>query len=171
MKTTDRFFNLAAGKNPIFAFIRLYIFPYVAQFLFSLDAVRRFVFPRISQIAISYRRSSLAKTKGSFEVKAGDRMPWVEIDGKSIYDYLHEPVFHLLIFSTGKSEIPPLPDDLMKKWEEKIDSHYFDLDEKIAETFGTRSAFFVILRPDNYVGLISDDFSPETVSNYLARFN
>ena len=171
MKTTDRFFNLAAGKNPIFAFIRLYIFPYVAQFLFSLDAVRRFVFPRISQIAISYRRSSLAKTKGSFEVKAGDRMPWVEIDGKSIYDYLHEPVFHLLIFSTGKSEIPPLPDDLMKKWEGKIDSHYFDLDEKIAEPFGTRSAFFVILRPDNYVGLISDDFSPETVSNYLARFN
>jgi hypothetical protein len=171
MKTTDRFFNLAAGKNPIFAFIRLYIFPYVAQFLFSLDAVKRFVFPRISQIAINYRGSSLGKTIGSFKVKAGDRMPWFEIDGKSIYDFLHDPVFHLLIFSEGKTEIPPLPEELMKRWEGKIDSHFYDLSEKAKELFGTERSFFLILRPDNYIGMISDDFSPEIVSNYLARFN
>ena len=171
MKTTDRFFNLAAGKNPVFAFLRLYIFPYVAQFLFSLDAVKRFVFPRIAQIAINYRSSSIGKTKGSFKVRAGDRMPWFEIDGKSIYDFLHDPVFHLLIFSNGKSEIPPLPENLLQKWEGKIDSHFFDLREKAKEAFGANSSFYLILRPDNYIGMISDDFSPETVSIYLARFS
>jgi 2-polyprenyl-6-methoxyphenol hydroxylase-like FAD-dependent oxidoreductase len=171
MKTTDRFFNLAAGKNPILAFIRLYIFPYVAQFLFSLDAVKRFVFPRIAQIAINYRGSSLGTTKGSFKVQAGDRMPWFEIDGKSIYDVLHDPVFHLLIFSEGKSEITPLPEDLLQKWKGKIDSHFFVLGEKAKEAFGTNSSFFLILRPDNYIGMISDDFSPETISNYLDRFS
>ena len=171
MNTTDRFFNLAAGKNPVLAFIRLYIFPYVAQFLFSLDAVKRFVFPRISQIAINYRRSSLSKTKGRFKPKAGDRMPWFEIEGKSIYDHLHKPVFHLLIFGNGEREIPPLPNDLMKKWEGKIDSHFFVHEEKIAKIFGSKSSFFLILRPDNYIGMISDDFSPEIVGSYLARFS
>lgn len=171
MKTTDRFFNIAANPNPIFAFIRIWIFPYIAEFLFSLDIVKRFVFPRISQIAINYRKSSLGKTQGTFKVKAGDRMPWFEIDGKSIYDFLHQPFFHLLVFSDGKNEIPPLPDDLMKKWERKIDSHFFDLDERATKAFGTNSPFYLILRPDNYIGLISDDFSPETVSSYLARFS
>jgi 2-polyprenyl-6-methoxyphenol hydroxylase-like FAD-dependent oxidoreductase len=171
MKTTDRFFNIAANPNPIFAFIRLWIFPYIAEFLFSLDIVKRFVFPRISQIAINYRGSSLGKTIGSFKVNAGDRMPWFEIEGKSIYDFLHEPVFHLVIFSDGKGEIPPLPDDLMKEWERKIDSHFFDLDEKAADVFGTDSAFYLILRPDNYIGLISNDFSPAAVSKYLAHFS
>jgi 2-polyprenyl-6-methoxyphenol hydroxylase-like FAD-dependent oxidoreductase len=171
MKTTDRFFNLAAGKNPIFAFIRLYVFPYVAQLLFSLEAVKRFVFPRIAQIAINYRGSSLGETVGSFKVKAGDRMPWFEIDGKSIYDFLHRPIFHLLIFGDRKSDIPPLPDDLMKEWERKIDSHFFELDSKAKEVFGANRQFYLILRPDNYIGLISDDFSPETLSRYLSRFS
>src|SRR5436190_1507327 len=170
MKTTDRFFNLAAGKNPIFAFIRLYIFPYVAQFLFSLNVVKRFVFPRISQIAISYQDSSLSKTKGAFKVTAGDRMPWFEIDSESVYDYLHQPVFHLLIFSTGKTEIPQLPEDLMSKWHGKIDSHFFDLSSPVAEKFGISRSFFLILRPDNYIGMISDDFSATEVEQYLDIF-
>lgn len=171
MKTTDRFFNLAAGKNPVFAFIRLYVFPYVAQFLFSLNIVKRFVFPRISQIAINYRDSSLNKTKGTFKVKAGDRMPWFEIDGESVYDYLHEPVFHLVIFSNDKTVIPTLPEDLITKWQGKIDSHFFDLSTRVAEIFGTSTSFFLVLRPDNYIGMISDDFSPAAVKQYLGRFS
>ena len=171
MRTTDRFFNIAANPNPVFAFIRLWIFPYIAEFLFSLDLVKRFVFPRISQISINYRGSSLSETKGSFKVKAGDRMSWFEMNGKSVYDVLHEPVFHLLVFSDGKTEIPPLPVDLMKSWQGKIDSHFFDLNEKTAEVFGTREPFFLVLRPDNYIGMISDDFSPEAVDQYLSKFS
>ena len=171
MKTTDRFFNLVASPNPLLVFVRLYIFPYVAQFLFGLDVVKRFVFPRIAQIAINYRKSSLSKTEGKFTAKAGDRMPWFAFDDESIYDSLHSPVFHLLIFSDGKSAIPPLPGELMQRWEGKIDSHFFDLDSTAKEAFGTDKQFYLILRPDNYIGLISDDFSPELVSAYLGRFN
>src|SRR5262244_1039034 len=36
-KTTDRFFGLVASPEPFLVFTRLYVFPYVAQFLFSLD--------------------------------------------------------------------------------------------------------------------------------------
>jgi 2-polyprenyl-6-methoxyphenol hydroxylase-like FAD-dependent oxidoreductase len=171
METTDRFFNLAAGKNPLLSFIRLYIFPYVANFMFSLDAVKRFVFPRIAQIAINYRRSSLSKTDGGFAVRGGDRMPWFKIQGKSIYDYLHEPLFHLIVFTDGKTDIPQLPDELLTRWHGKIDSHLFQLEPRVTEIFGVDKSFYIILRPDNYIGLISDDFSPAALQIYLDRFD
>ncbi|MBV9216462.1 MAG: FAD-dependent monooxygenase [Acidobacteria bacterium] len=166
-KTTDRFFGLAAGPEPITAFARLYIFPYIAQFLFSLDLVKKFVFPRISQIQINYEDDSLSRQIGDFAVKAGDRMPWFELDGRSVYDDLRGPCFHLAIFHDGKGEIQPLPDDLMKKWEGKVDSHFYSLFPHVSELFGTQESFYVILRPDNYIGLISNDFSPKGVEEYL----
>ena len=168
-KTTDRFFGLVASPEPFLVFTRLYVFPYVAQFLFSLDMVKRFVFPRISQIQINYEDQSLSQESGSFAVNAGDRMPWFEVDGASVYDSLREPVFHLVIFHDGKTEIPPLPDDLMSEWNGQIDSHFCSLYPHIAEIFGTKESFFVILRPDNYIGLISNDFAPESVRKYLNR--
>ncbi len=126
-KTTDRFFGLVADPEPVLAFTRLHIFPYIAQFLFSLDVVKRFLFPRISQIQINYEDFTLSKQVGSFKVNAGDRMPWLTIDGRSIYDDPREPLLHLVIFHDGKDEIPPLPDDVMKVWEGKIESHFYSL--------------------------------------------
>lgn len=166
-KTTDRFFGFAAGPEPVTVFTRMYVFPYIAQFLFSLDAVKRFVFPRISQIGINYEDASLSKQNGSFDVKAGDRMPWLQIDGRSIYDDLREPKFHLVIFHDGQTEIPPVPAELMTEWGEQVDSHFYSLYPHVAEIFGETSSFYMVLRPDNYIGLISNDFSPEKLRNYL----
>jgi 2-polyprenyl-6-methoxyphenol hydroxylase-like FAD-dependent oxidoreductase len=166
-KTTDRFFGLAAGPEPLLAFTRIYIFPYIAQFLFSLDAFKRFVFPRVSQIQINYEHDTLSEEHGNFAVKAGDRMPWFEAEGASIYDRLRGPRFHLLIFYDGKGDIPPLPPDTLAEWDAFIDSILISLYPDIAEIFGTKESFFIILRPDNYIGLISDDFSPELVTKYL----
>src|SRR5688572_32528366 len=104
-KTTDRFFDLVASPSRLLSFVRMNIFPYVAGVAFRTDAVRKFVFPRVSQIRINYRGCSLSESHGDFNVKAGDRMPWFEIDGRSIYDSLREPVFHLVVFTDGKTEI------------------------------------------------------------------
>jgi len=166
-KTTDRFFGLVASPEPFLVFTRLYIFPYIAQFLFSLDIFKRFIFPRVSQIRINYEDDTLSQESGIFGINAGDRMPWFEVEGASIYDRLREPVFHLIVFFDGKTEIPPLPEDLMDKWDGKIDSTVISLYPNIAEIFGTKETFFLILRPDNYIGLISNDFSPDVVRKYL----
>ena len=115
-------------------------------------------------------KGSLSETAGNFRVEAGDRMPWFEINGRSIYDDLHAPTFHLLVFSDGKYEIPPLPDHLLNNWHGRIDSHFFPLDEAAKKAFGCDRSFFTILRPDNYIGLLSDDFSPELVAKYLKKF-
>ena len=166
-KTTDRFFGMVASPEPFLVFTRLYVFPYIAQFLFSLAAVKRFVFPRISQIRINYEDATLSRETGHFKVNAGDRMPWFEVDGASIYDRLRAPLFHLIVFFDGKTEVPPLPDDLMADWKGLINTTVISLYPNITSIFGTQESFYIILRPDNYIGLLSNDFSPEVVRNYL----
>ncbi len=160
MKTTDRFFGLVASPEPFLVFTRLYVFPYVAQFLFSLDAVKRFVFPRISQIGINYRGRSLSQDNGSFTVKAGDRMPYFHV-GHSIYDELREPKFHVIAFGgTGAGK-------LHDRFKDLVDKHSLPLTEDVMDHFGTDVPFIVVLRPDNYIGLITTDLSGKTVGDYL----
>lgn len=170
LNTTDRFFDFAASDEWLTSFLRKNVFPYVANFALSFDAVKQIVFPLVSQIGISYRESSLSQIVGGFSVSAGDRMPWFEIDGRNIYEDLTAPMFHLAVFSDGKTEIPPLSDELMKRWNGRIDSHSYSLNDRAIEAFGCDHTFFIILRPDNYIGLLSDRLSPELVEDYLAKF-
>jgi 2-polyprenyl-6-methoxyphenol hydroxylase-like FAD-dependent oxidoreductase len=164
LKTTDRFFNLVASPEPILSYIRTHIFPYIAGAAFSIDAVKKFIFPRISQIGINYRDSSLSETKGSFAVKAGDRMPYFEIDGASIYDRLRAPKFHLLTFFDGENKPPAFAGN------DSMDFYEIPLYPNIAEIFGASKTFSVLLRPDNYIGLITEDVSGEDLKQYLSRF-
>ena len=166
LKTTDRFFNLVASPEPILAYLRTHVFPYIAGAAFSIDAVKKFVFPRISQIAINYRHSSLSENDGSFAVKAGDRMPYFTVEGASIYDQLHEPKFHLLTFFDGSGNPPDFPES---EFSSLIDFHDLPLYPHLTEIFGTTESFMILLRPDNYIGLISAEISLENVEKYLAR--
>src|ERR1051326_6326704 len=89
LQTTDRMFQFAASPEWFIEFLRTSVFPHVANYIFSLDAVKKFIFPLISQIGINYRHSSLSKHAWDedFEVKAGDRMPYFlndRIDRKSV---------------------------------------------------------------------------------------
>ena len=105
LETTDRMFELAAGSSWLMSFLRTTIFPPMAGFMASLESVSKRVFPLISQIGINYRDDSLSEhTDDEFEdVKAGDRLPYFLVDGKSIFDKLKAPKFHLLLFGKGES--------------------------------------------------------------------
>lgn len=163
-RTTDRFFDLVASPSPLLSFIRMNIFPYVANAAFRLDAVKKFVFPRISQIMINYRESSLSLDDGNFSVKAGDRMPYFEIEGASIYDLLHEPKFHILQFHDGKG---PVTDASFNA--EIADLYSLPLYPNVSEIFGTQESFTVLLRPDNYIGYIGGGTDLDGVKKYLAK--
>jgi 2-polyprenyl-6-methoxyphenol hydroxylase-like FAD-dependent oxidoreductase len=169
LKTTDRFFNLVASPEPVLAYLRTHVFPYVAGAAFSLDAVKKFVFPRISQIAINYRHSSLSENGGNFEVKGGDRMPYFETEGASIFDKLREPKFHLLTFYDGAENPPDLPAQFKTAHAALMDFHVIPLYPNIAEIFGARESFTVLLRPDNYIGLITSDVSTNAAQAYLTK--
>ena len=167
LKTTDRFFNLVASPEPILTYLRMRVFPYVAGAAFSIDAVKKFVFPRISQIAINYRRGKLSEHAGDLDVKAGDRCPYFTVDGQSIFNRLREPKFHLLSFSDGQSETRE--DGLSQDLEAFVERHQIPIYPRVAEIFGTDKSFDVLLRPDNYVATISDDASLAPIENYLKR--
>lgn len=147
-QTTDRFFGLVADPNPLLAFARISIFPYVASFLFSLDAVRKFVFPRIAQIAINYRDRSLSHGNARLNVRPGDRMPYFLIDGKSVYDALDSPRFHFVAFGDDGLFGEPV--------DERMDSMRLPLGAEVLKIFGTDAPFVLVLRPDNYIGWIGD---------------
>ena len=168
LHSTDRMFELAAGSHWLLAFIRTTIFPPVAGFMASLEAVSRRVFPLISQIGINYRDDWLSEhTDDEFEhVKAGDRLPYFLVEGKTIFDKLTEPKFHLLAFSNADQSIE-------KEFEEQFgavaDYHVVPIDAQVREIFGADREFSVFLRPDNYIAFISSEISQNEVREYLNR--
>ncbi len=164
LQTTDRAFDLGASDEWFVAFFRTKIFPFIANFALQFDAVKKFIFPLVSQIGINYRKSSLSQNNGLFKVKAGDRMPYFEIDGASVYEKLKAPKFHLLTFFDGANKPPEFSAD------DFTDFHEMPLYPNIAEIFGASKTFSVLLRPDNYIGLISEDVSGEDLRAYLSRF-
>jgi hypothetical protein len=169
LQTTDRLFNLAAGTDWLVNVIRTTIFPPMAKFILSIDAVKKRFFPLISQIGITYRESSLSLHDGDrgFEFKAGDRMPYFLVDGKSIYDLLREPRFHLLTFADGSDDHHSVREEIETKYAHLIDHNVIPLYPHVAEIFGRDKSFSLLLRPDNYIGCISPQASPDRLLTYL----
>ena len=166
LQTTDRMFNFLAGDAWLTNLIRDHIFPRVMGAALSIEAVRIEFFRRLSQIGINYRNHSLSRQTGDekFNVRAGDRLPYFLMDGESIYDRLREPKFHLLVFTDGESDFSDIAGRLDP---ETVDFHLIPLYPQVAEIFGSENALMVLLRPDNYLGLISAEISPERVDAYF----
>jgi 2-polyprenyl-6-methoxyphenol hydroxylase-like FAD-dependent oxidoreductase len=172
LRTTDRLFQFAAGSEWFLEFLRTNILPSVAKYILGFGAVKKFVFPLISQIGINYRHSSLSNHAGdeNFYVKAGDRMPYFLSDGKSIYCKLDDPKFHLLSFSEPQGSAQALKADLESEYAELVDFNAISLDPQVADAFGANREFIVLLRPDNYIGYISTDTSLSGLRGYLKDF-
>lgn len=124
------------------------------------------------QIGINYRHSSLSKHAGdeNFAVKAGDRLPYFLVDGESVYDKLHQPKFHWLVFSNTQSDFQTLNTELESQHADLIDFNAILLHPQAAEVFGRDKSFNVLLRPDNYIGFISTETSPDELNVYLNKF-
>ena len=173
LQTTDRMFNLAAGTDWLVNLIRTTVFPPMAKFILSIDAVKKKFFPLISQIGITYRDSSLSVHDGDseFEIKAGDRLPYFLIEGKSVYDKLRAPRFHLLTFSGDHSDYAgdyqKATDEIGSKYTDLLDQYVMPLYPQAGEIFGTDKPFKVLLRPDNYIAFISSEPSLSGLAVYL----
>jgi 2-polyprenyl-6-methoxyphenol hydroxylase-like FAD-dependent oxidoreductase len=167
--TTDRMFNLAAGSDWLLNLIRTTVFPPMAKYILSLEVVKKRFFPLISQIGINYRDSSLSKHgfDEESEIKAGDRMPYFLHDGKSIYDELWQPKFHLLTFSDGQGDYQATRDEIESEYAHLVDYHVVPLYPHVAEVFDTNKPFNALLRPDNYIGFISQETSLDGLRAYL----
>ncbi len=169
LETTDRMFNLAAGTDWFVGLIRTTVFPSMAKYILSIDAVRKRFFLLISQLGITYRDSSLSahENDGEFAVKAGDRMPYFLVEGKSIYDHLRAPRFHLLTFSDGQSDYNRETEEFETEFAQLVDHYVVPLYPHVVELFGMNKPFNVLLRPDNYIGFISSESSLSGLNGYI----
>ncbi len=172
LETTDRAFQIGAGKDWLFGFIRTRVFPPLANFILSFDAVKKTIFPLVSQIGIQYRDCKLSdhRSDSAFEVKAGDRLPYFLVDGKNIYDLLHEAKFHLLIFSDGQSDYQTMEAEIASDYAEMMDVQILPLRPEIAEIFEADKSFMTLVRPDNYIGLLSPEISLSELRDYFNEF-
>ncbi|MGI8469958.1 MAG: FAD-dependent monooxygenase [Pyrinomonadaceae bacterium] len=172
LQTTDRIFQFAAGSGWFLAFLRTDVLPPIAKYILDVDWVKSFVFPLLSQIGINYRHGSLSLHAGdeNFKVKAGDRMPYFLVDGASIYNKLREPRFHLLVFSDAHDDFQALKTKLENEYAESVDFNLISLDSQAAEIFGANKSFSLLLRPDNYIGFISQETSLGELRSYLNKF-
>jgi hypothetical protein len=153
------------------------ILPLVAKYAIGRDLVGKNIFSAISQIRLNYRSDSLSDRDDdkNFKVKAGDRMPYFLIDGESIYDQLHTPKFHLLVFSDSEDWSRDLQRELEQKSVDAIfqgrgfanEFKVIPLTPRISAIFGTNRPFQLLLRPDNYIGFISTAASLTDLKTYL----
>lgn len=77
VSTTDRAFALASRSGRVAALVRTRLFPHAVTTLFRFNAMRRFLFRTVSQIAITYRRSPLSRGSAG-AIRGGDRLPWID---------------------------------------------------------------------------------------------
>lgn len=171
LQTTDRVFDVQAGTQWYFRFLRDKIFPTLAGFVMKFSMAKDFLFPLVSQIGLNYRQSFLSQSQPDkkFKVKAGDRMPYFLVDGVNMYDKLRHPKFHLVIFSNEEHDYEDLELELGKEYNDLIDLNVIPLDPRVVEIFGTNQPFKVLLRPDNYIGLLSIDLFLNDLKSYFNR--
>lgn len=169
LKTTDRMFQFVASPEWFLEFLRMNVLPYFAKYIMRFSAVKEFVFPLVSQTGISYRNSSISDHSGdkNFEIEAGDRMPYFQVNGESIYDKLNEPKFHFMVFTDTKTDVALLKAEIKNSYSDLIDFNAVPINPRITEIFGTDKPFCVLLRPDNHIGYISLDISADKIEAYL----
>lgn len=165
VETTDKAFELEAGSDWLVSFVRTVVLPPVAKYVFSIDRVQRTLFSLISQISISYPDSQLShpSSERQYQVKVGDRMPYFLIKGKSIYDYLYKPKFHLLTFSDGQCNLSAIAQKVEQEYRHLVDYQVLPLLPPVMEAFGVTKSFYVLLRPDNHIGFMTQDNSREQI--------
>jgi len=123
----------------------------------------------VSQIGIHYRHGSLSSHAGDedFAVKAGDRMPYFLVDDASIYDRLRQPKFHWLVFLDEDSDYREWKAEIENAYTELMDVNIIRLHPAVSKIFGAHTPCCMLLRPDNHIGFITTETSPDRIRTYL----
>ena len=96
-------------------------------------------------------------------------MPYFTIENKSIYDVLRQPKFHWITFTEDQKDISAMLSELENLYPDLIDFHTVLLTPDIAEIFGVDEPFYVLLRPDNYIAILTLKTSVSEVRGYFNR--
>ncbi len=158
--TTDRIFTFVTAESGFADFVRTRIAPIVAGVAYRVDSAREMMFRMISQTTLNYQESALSAGKAG-KVEGGDRLPWVEIDGKDNFDTLSQTVWQIHVYGVASSDL--------KAWAQqtRIPVHEFEWSEKYGDV-GLANGAAYLLRPDTYIALAEPQGSVHAFKKYFA---
>jgi hypothetical protein len=188
--TTDRVFSFITSQNRILRFIRLYIVPFLFQFIIfpvinRIKLLRNLVFKRLSMIGIQYRQSELSLNNNTHgKVLAGDRLPYIYTHSD---DLLSIPIddnkddsrkyFHLLILCDKENDHSlSFIKFIQDYYSNIIKTHLFNYSNETTEIFrvfdvrrNSTGACYLI-RPDLYIAYSSTTLDIQHVNSYLSKW-
>ena len=148
VKTTDQAFTVATADGQFANLVRVWLAPVVLEAALSFEAAREFAFRTVSQINVNYRASPLSQGRAG-QVHAGDRMPWVVVDGVDNYDALTKTVWQAQVYGVA------LPDLVAWCADKKLPLQTFPWAPAYARVGLAQNALYLV-RPDTYVGLADE---------------
>lgn len=131
------------------------------------------------ELDVGYRGSGLAgdDRDDQSSLRAGDRAPdatgLVTIDGvRRLFDLIGGGRFTLLCFGPATPDGPPVSGlrVLHVVPEPAREGDMADNGDNLVRSYGASGTSLVLIRPDGYIGLISDAGDPGAVTGYLAGF-
>jgi 2-polyprenyl-6-methoxyphenol hydroxylase-like FAD-dependent oxidoreductase len=180
LKTTDKAFNLILSKNVIVSSLRKWLMPAVIRRLWKNDTAREVFFKKVSQIDISYRQSKLnLHLSNGKSIMAGDRLPYLKIyDEKKqtetdLHQWCSKPGFTLITLGKiSEEELLRLARWIQQDYAHLLNFFYLPPSQKNRYVFNAFQTSAdqrktIIVRPDMYIGLISDGTDTGIISNYL----
>jgi 2-polyprenyl-6-methoxyphenol hydroxylase-like FAD-dependent oxidoreductase len=156
--TTDRLFSFATADGPIANLVRTRLAPLIIPGVLGMDAAREFMFRTVSQLALNYRDGPLSRGNAGV-VHAGDRMPWIQSQGRDSFDTLTSTSWQCHVYGAAG--------EALTRWcgAHGLPLHVFPWHSELAVA---RDALYLV-RPDGYVALADPDASPDSLERYAAE--
>jgi 2-polyprenyl-6-methoxyphenol hydroxylase-like FAD-dependent oxidoreductase len=180
LNTTDRIFSIIMSEHWYTRLFKLWVMPRVLKFAWGKKNLREGFFEMVSQIGIGYRDSAInLHLSQSTKVKAGDRLPYLKVyDEKKeqetdLHEWCSKPGFTLIIF--GKFDelfLFNIARWITNRYPNTLNFFYLPPSGKNVDVFNALDAKphmqkAIIVRPDMYIGLMSDTVDMVLMDNYL----
>ncbi len=162
--TTDKAFEFITARSSFATWVRLNIVPYLVPWLAGFVQTRRLLFRTMSQTSISYPKSLLSA--GSVgKVKAGERLPWVKMEGgPDNFESLTTMKWQMHVYGTPSKTIQELCD------EKGIKLNVFSWNNATKKA-GLKENAIYIIRPDGHIGMGVQDAETEKITAYFDKWS
>jgi 2-polyprenyl-6-methoxyphenol hydroxylase-like FAD-dependent oxidoreductase len=160
VRTTDRIFEAVVGRGLFSRLVRSVFAPIILPLALRFKAARRAQFRLVSQTRIAYPESPLSDGSAG-EVRAGDRLPWVE--GTDNFAPLGSLDWQAHVYGTATAALREFASGAglpLREWPWTPAAH---------RAGHARDALYLV-RPDGHVGFARQAQDVDGLRAYLGRF-
>lgn len=163
VETTDSMFGPIVAESHWATFLRTILLPNALRVITHMPGLPKMLFRTISQTRITYRDSELSQgvARG---LRAGDRLPWVEMNNGDNYVPLSSLDWQVHIYGQASDEVRTLFGNF------NLDLHVFAWQDAFADK-DIRQDVIYLIRPDGYIGLIVEQENLDAFNSYVKKYD